>query len=320
MARELGSALLELCPERYRPLWPPSSLAHRAGHLWEQGLLPLVARSHELLLSPANTAPALAANNVVGMFDAASVRHPGWYGSAYARWQGILLPRLAARARLLVTASRFGRRELVEVLGADPGRVAVVALGVDSRFEPTADPAPARRRYGLERPYVLALGSMIARKNLGVLHEAARRLEREGIELVVAGSGRDYMRPEDSPPGRPLGYVADRHLPGLYAGACAAVVPSRYEGFGLPCLEAMACGTPLVAAKATALPETCGDAAVLVDPDDAAGFADALVTVVGDVSLREGLRRRGLDRAALFTWRRAAGLLDAELRTLLRAR
>jgi len=113
--------------------------------------------------------------------------------------------------------------------------------------------------------------------------------------------------------------VADGHLPGLYAGARAAVVPSRYEGFGLPCLEAMACGTPLVAAKAGALPETCGDAALLVDPDDAAGFADALVTVIGDVSLRERLRSRGLERAALFTWRRAAGLLDAELRKLLRA-
>ena len=313
MARELSARLPRLRPGGYRVLSPPRALAHRAGHLWEQGALPLAARGYGLLLSPANTAPLAAANNAVCVFDAAAVRHPEWYGGAYARWQAELLPRLARRARLLVTASSFGRGELVEVLGATPERIAVVPLGVDARFRPEADPAHARRAHGLERPYVLAVGTRVARKNLDVLRESEHRLSALGAELVVAGSGRGYMRAEDEPPGRPLGYVAEEHLPGLYAGARAVVVPSLYEGFGLPCLEAMASGTPVVASSATALPETCGDAALLTDPRDASGFADALTALLEDESMSAERRAAGLRRAAGFSWDRTAHELDAAL-------
>jgi glycosyltransferase involved in cell wall biosynthesis len=252
-------------------------------------------------------------------FDAAAVRHPEWYGRAYARWQAALLPRVARRARLLVTASSFGRGELVEMLGASPERVTVVPLGVDERFRPDADPEPARRAHRLERPYVLAVGTRVARKNLDVLHEAEHRLRQLGAELVVAGGGRAYMRAEAAPPGRPLGYVAEEHLPGLYAGARAVVVPSLYEGFGLPCLEAMAAGTPVVAAAATALPETCGEAALLADPRDPGAFADALVSLLEDASLHADRREAGLARAARFSWDRTARALDRVLMAELSA-
>ena len=319
MARELSSRLPRLRPGGYRVLSPPPALAHRAGHLWEQAALPLAARGYGLLLSPANTAPLAAANNAVCVFDAAAVRHPDWYGGAYARWQAELLPRLARRARLLITASSFGRGELVEVLGAAPERIAVVPLGVDERFGPEADPAPARRAHRLERPYVLAVGTRVARKNLDVLREAERRLHALGAELVVAGSGRGYMRAEDEPPGRPLGYVAEDHLAGLYAGARAVVVPSLYEGFGLPCLEAMASGAPVVASSATALPETCGGAALLVDPGDTGGFADALTGLLEDEGLHAERRAAGLQRASGFSWDRTARELDAALMAQLNA-
>ncbi len=319
MARELSARLPRLRPGGYRVLSPPSALAHRAGHLWEQAALPLAARGFGLLLSPANTAPLAAANNAVCVFDAAAVRHPEWYGGAYARWQAELLPRLARRARLLVTASSFGRGELVEVLGAAPEHVAVVPLGVDERFRPEADPAPARRAHGLDGPYVLAVGTRVARKNLDVLRESERRLRALGAELVVAGSGRGYMRAEDAPPGRPLGYVAEEHLPGLYAGARAVVVPSLYEGFGLPCLEAMASGTPVVASSATALPETCGDAALLADPRDPRAFADALDALLENEELHAERRAAGLERAAGFSWDRTARELDAALMAQLNA-
>ena len=319
VARELAARLPRLRPGSYRVLAPPPALAHRAGHLWEQAALPLASRRFGLLLSPANVAPLAASNNVVCAFDAAAVRHPEWYGRAYARWQALLLPRLARRARLLVTASAFGRGELVEVLGASPERVKVVPLGVDERFRPDADAEPARRAHRLEQPYVLAVGTRVARKNLDVLREAEARLATLGVELVVAGSGRGYMRAEAEPPGRALGYVAEEHLPGLYAGARAVVVPSLYEGFGLPCLEAMAAGTPVVASSATALPETCGDAALLVDPEDAQGFADALAGLVEDDELRARLRAAGAERAAGFSWERTAAELDRVLMAQLNA-
>jgi glycosyltransferase involved in cell wall biosynthesis len=317
VARELVTRLPRLDPERYRVLRPPAALAFRAGHLWEQLALPLAARGARLVLSPANLAPlALGARNVVMIYDAAALRHPEVYGRFYAGYQRRLLPVLGRRAALVITSSEFSKRELVELLGLAPARVAVLPLGVDERFSPAADSAASRERLGLERPYALAVGTASARKNLHVLGEAAERLERAGAELVVAGSGRGYLRGGEAVPGRRLGYVDDALLPGLYAGARALVLPSLHEGFGLPALEAMASGTPVVAAARGALPETCGDAALLVEPEPGA-IADTLERAMSDETLRERLRNAGLERAARFSWERTARRTDELLGNLL---
>ncbi len=250
----------ELCARLpYEVVAPPRALSHRAGHAWEQVVLPLRTARAPVLLCPANLAPVLARNVVVVIHDAAALRHPGWYSGLYAAWQRRILPLIARRALRVITVSEFSRRELAELLGVD---AAVVPGGVDERFTPAAP--PARR----ERPYVLCVASHTARKNLGALVPAAQALARDGVELVVAGGHRPQFAAEAGLDGLTLlGHVPDDELPGLYAGAEAFVLPSRYEGFGLPVLEAMAAGTPVVAAATTALPETCGGAARLVEPE-----------------------------------------------------
>ena len=314
---EMAARLPRLRPDRYAVMRPPMAFAYRAGHLWEQALLPAAARQARVLYCPANLAPAVSSRTVVVINDLAALRHPGWYSPVYASYQQQILPLLARRARLVIAPSDFSRHELCEGLELDPERIAVVPHGVDGRFSPSADAEPVRRAYGLDRPYVLVVGTRIARKNLASLETARSVLDSHGIELVSAGSGRAYMRPGETPAMRALGYVEDAHLPGLYAGALALTMPSLYEGFGLPVLEAMASGVPVVAADRTALPETCGDAALLVDPDDGEALADALVRATTDSAVRERLIAAGRERSALFSWDRSARLTDAAIGQVL---
>ncbi len=314
-ARELAARLPALRPGGYAVLRPPPRLVHRAGHAWEQLVLPARAARLRapLLLCPANLAPAVSKRTVLVIHDAAALRHPGWYSPAYAAWQRRLLPLLAARARRLVTVSEFSRAELADLLGADPARIAVVPGGVDERFSPAADPEPARRALGLARPYVLTVASHTARKNLSALAPAARALAADGVDVVVAGGHRPQFAAEAGLDGlRLLGHVDDALLPGLYAGARAFALPSLYEGFGLPVLEAMAAGTPVVTTTAGALRDTAGGAARLVDAPEE--LPDALASLLADDAEQERLREAGLARARGLTWDRAARAIDALLR------
>src|SRR4051795_381125 len=159
--------LPRLAPGRYRVARPPRGMAHRAGHLWEQSVLPL-ARGR-LLYSPASLAPGASRRNVVVIHDVAALRHPEWYSKPYVAWQRALLPRISRRARLVITVSGFSRREIQDVLGVD---ATVIPNGVDHRFKP-----------GPKKDYALVVGSKIARKNLAAL-------DGLGMEVVAAGSGR----------------------------------------------------------------------------------------------------------------------------------
>lgn len=306
-ARELAARLPAL--GGYEVIRPPGALTHAAGHAWEQGVLPARARRAELLLNPANVAPVAFPRNAVVIHDAAALRRPQWYAKAYASWQQRVLPLIARRARLVITVSDFSRKELEELLGV---HASVVPGGVDERFRPDADPSPARAALALTKPYVLTVASRTARKNLSSLGATAQRLQTHGIELVAAGGDRPQFKDDDGTPDavRRLGHVPDEHLPGLYAGARAFVLPSWHEGFGLTCVEAMACGVPVVAARAGALPETCGEAARYADPCDPSDIADQVEAALDD----DALRAAGPARAQRFTWERTITELDVLLR------
>ena len=277
-ARELCARLPALRPGGYAVLAPPRALAHRAGHAWEQAVLPLRARGGlRALLCPANLAP--------GRVPAHRRRAPRRGAAAPSRLvlaaptppgSGALLPLIARRARHVITVSEFSRAELVELLGlrrARQRRAGRRRRGVLART-PTPR-APARRSASPARTCCASPPTPRARTSPRSCRPP-RALAAEGVDVVVAGGHRPQFAAE--PGSTRCGCSATsptRCCRALYAGAEAFALPSHYEGFGLPVLEAMACGTPVVAADATALPETCGGAARLVAPDGAA-LRDAL--------------------------------------------
>ena len=286
-----------------------------AGHRWEQFALPLKSRGR-LLWSPGNTGPLAVRRQVVTVHDATFADTPECFGRAFRAWYDFLIPRLARRVRKVMTVSEFSRRRLAEVTGVAAEDIAVVPNGVDARFAPADDDAVARVReaFGLAGPYVLTLGSVEPRKNLATLLRAWKLVaaKRDDLTLAVAGGANlsifsGEMREELPPRVKRLGYVDDALLPALYAGCAAFVFPSLYEGFGLPPLEAMACGAAVVSSDATALPEVIGpDAALFVDPRDAHEMAAATSHVCDDAALRERLASAGRARAASYTWEAAA--------------
>jgi glycosyltransferase involved in cell wall biosynthesis len=320
---EVIPRLRALDPERYVVVGPrPRGRGRLAAQTWEQVALPALARraGAAVVFSPANLAPLAWQRNVIVMHDAAVLREPQAYSLAYRAWHRSFGLAAARRALAIITVSEFSRGELVSLAALDPSRVHVVPGGVSERFHPGVDHERVTTKLGLSRPYVLTIATADRRKNLASLSVAARRLAAEGIDLVWAGDDRPYFSASGAVPGlRSIGYIDDADLPGLYAGARAFVLPSRYEGFGLTCLEAMACGVPVVAADRAALPETCGDAALLVDPNDPDAVADALVRIAMNARVRDDQARLGIGRAGDFTWNRTVGRLHHLLSPLARS-
>jgi len=237
----------------------------------------------------------------------------------YFRW---IVPRALRLSRRVIADSESTRGDVVRHFGLLSERVTVVYPGYDpTTFVPDVS---GSARPAKEQPYVLYVGNLLPHKNLRRLIDAFAMLRRRvPVGLVIRGEGRpEYarrLREQVVTLGlgnevQFLGYIDARGLRELYLGAACLVFPSLGEGFGLPVLEAMACGLPVITSRVSSLPEVAGDAAVMVDPADAAELAEAMHRVVTRGDLREDLRRRGLKRAGLFSWRRTAievsGILD----------
>ena len=262
---------------------------------------------HEASFFPFAAPPG--ARTVFTVHDLSLDRHPQWHPRERVLFHRRHIEAAREGVDRYVAVSVFTRSEMAALWGVDPALVTVTPLAHDrSRFAPQPDDAvrAVRRRLGLPGRYFLVVGSGDPRKNLGLALEAAGRAGLDAPLAVAGWSGWDAPGRGD---GRvlPLGYVADADLPALYAGALALVYPSLYEGFGLPVVEAMACGCPVVASAVSSLPEACGGAALaLDDPRDPGELADALVRLARDEGLRTQLRDKGFRRAADLSWEATA--------------
>jgi alpha-1,3-rhamnosyl/mannosyltransferase len=215
----------------------------------------------------------------------------------------------ARRATLLLAISEFTRDEIERVLGVPRERIRVTLLAADDLpIPPASRDAEALARLGVRAPYLLVVGAADRRKNIAVLERAMARLLVRHPEATLVFAGPRRGTPSQPEPGwrRTLGFVSDDDLVSLYRGARALLAPSSYEGFGLPVLEAMRLGTPVICARASSLPEVAGDAAAYVAPGDDAAFAELAAEVLEDDALHARMRAAGLARGACFSWERTA--------------
>ena len=316
LAMQHPLAVLAPPDARAEPGLAPRRVGRLRGQAWEQLELPLHLAG-AVLLNPGNTAPLLLRRQVVVIHDAAVFAVPGSYGWRFRAWYRLLHRALAWRGVRIATVSTHASGEIARHLRLDPADVAVVGEGAEHILRAPAD-AGLHARLGLERPYVLAVGSLAPHKNLASLGATAVMLAGRGMDLVVTGGldARVFAAAGLPPQARLVGRVDDAGLRALYEGAACFVFPSLHEGFGLPALEAMACGCPVVASRAAALPEVCGDAALLADPHTPADIAAAVARVIETPALATALREAGRARAAGFTWPAAAARLAALAETL----
>lgn len=278
------------------------------GHLWEQFRLPTLACG--LLWSPGTTGPLAVRQQVVTIHDTAFVDQAQCFTRSFATWYQWLVPRLARRVRKIITVSEFSKKRIVECCRVSPDKVQVIYSGVGPQFRPQSADAIGRARDAFRLPerYALCVCSLEPRKNLRRLLQSwtAMKDRPEDLHLVLAGAKGniygDIGLAEPPPNVQLVGYVTDEHLPALYSGAEFFAFPSLYEGFGLPVIEAMACGTPVLCSNSTSLPEAAGHAALLVDPLEPDSIAAGLQRLASDAALRKELRSLGLAHAQAFNW------------------
>jgi glycosyltransferase involved in cell wall biosynthesis len=278
------------------------------GHLWDQTFLPFAARSG-YLLSLANTGPVWSRRHLVVLHDAQVYRFPGNFSTAYS-WLHRALGLAYARTARVATVSQFSRNELSAVLGIDVNDIPIVPNSADHFTSIVPDRSIVEGLGLRERKYFLALGSPSRNKNIALAVEAAARLQDRGYPLVVVGDANDQVFRGGAAIGGDYtiwtGRLSDEQIAALYENALAFVFPSRYEGFGIPPLEAMIFGCPVIASNAEAVRETCANAAVYFDADDVDRLGALMREriALGPATAEEIARQKA--RLFTYSWRRSA--------------
>lgn len=299
-----------------RSRWPTERRLVRLA--WEQMAWPALAArlKLDLLHSMAFVTPALSpCPTVVTVYDLSFIHFPDSFPALQRLYLRSQTARSCRQARRVIAISESGRQDIHQLFGVELARIDVVRPGVDEIFRPlpATEVASFRRRRKLSAPFILHVGTLQPRKNIPLLLEAFAHLKRPDLQLVLLG-GKGWMFDEIYRRVETLGlrdqvrftgYVPDADLPFWYNAATLFVFPSIYEGFGMPVVEAMACGTPVVAANTSSIPEAAGDAASLFPPQDAEQLADRMLGVLQDEALLIKMQAMGLQQARQFSWRRA---------------
>ena len=284
------------------------TVGRSSGHVWEQGELLAHTRSGALL-SLCNTGPLAHPRQVVTLHDASPFAVPEAYSRAFRSWYRVVFAGLKRTARGLITVSHFSQRELERYCGFRPDRLEVIYEGCEHIFAAPADPGILDRHALYDRPFLLAVGSSSPHKNFGALVRALEKLGETSFGVVIAGGSNPRVHatagtlPENV---THVGFVSDGELRALYEHAAGFVHPAYYEGFGIPPLEAMTLGCPVLVSNAASLPEVCGDAALYFDPFAEHDIAAKIQTFMQDEGLQARLRTRGTAQAGRFSWDKAA--------------
>ncbi len=300
---------------------------------WDQVSLPrrLAEDQVSVFLSPYYKGPLFSpCPTVITIHDLLFIRYPGCRRPWFDKRMTLLAKLYAGRATAIITDSEYSKRAILSLLHVPAEKVTVIPIAPDPVFRPIASTDAALLKYGLVNPYLLYVGNFKPHKNLHRLLHSYATLERglrARVPLVLAGMDEEHRPPLLRLAGtlgisdhvKFPGMIDDHDLPALYSGAAALVLPSLVEGFGLPALEAMCCGTPVVASNRAAIPEVVGEAGILFDPEDVPSMARAMTQVLTDAQLRERLRQQGLARAAEFTPERTTDQILGLLKNLCRA-
>ena len=288
-------------------------------HIWEQFTLPFLARKYQIdvLHSPANMAPLFyRGKSVVHIHDLCFVVNPQWYSFSFRTLYNLVIPRLARRATKVITNSNNSRNDLLQFCNLTADKVSMIYWAVDDMFMHTNQDNPLDDPNWYLRDYILYVGSLEPRKNIKTLVEAYEKLRTDNpkieTKLILIG-GESPLFAEVRLNIKKFkedvvfkGFVDDRVLRDFYRHASLLVYPSLYEGFGLPPLEAMASGVPVVTTMTSSIPEVVGQAALLVNPTDVGQLSDTMAMVLNDEVLRTKLIKAGYEQVRRFNWYRVA--------------